>query len=167
MNRTANWLRLLHMWSGPGNAIKHEIHINISTYHAIPRQILSYTMPCPPGHTIYHVTSPCHTIYHAMLARRYHITCHISLGHTICYNMPGRPYPIPCQTLPGHTINHAMPTRPYHILCRTSPDHMIYYAIPEHYLPCYTCQTTPYIMPCPLDHTKYHDMPARTYHIPC
>ena len=32
-----------------GNAIKHEIHISISTYHVIPRQALSYIMSCPPG----------------------------------------------------------------------------------------------------------------------
>ena len=40
-----------------GNAIKHEIHITISTYHAIPGQALSYTMPCPPGHAIHHAIS--------------------------------------------------------------------------------------------------------------
>ena len=93
-----------------GNAIKHEIHISISTYHATPRQALSYTMSC----------LPCHTIYHAMPAKRYHIPCHISPGYTICHTMHGRPYHIPCQTSPGHTIYHAMPTRPYHIPCHTS-----------------------------------------------
>ena len=36
------------------------------TYHAIPRQAITFTMPCPPGQTIY-LTMP---------ARSYHISCH-------------------------------------------------------------------------------------------
>ena len=38
----------------PRQCHKHGSHISISTYIAFPRQALSYTMRCPPGHTIYH-----------------------------------------------------------------------------------------------------------------
>ena len=166
-----------------GNAIKHEIHISISTYHAISRQALSYTMPCPPGHTIYHAI-PLQAIPYIMPCPPgdiiSHIPCHISPGHTICHAMADRPYHIPCQTSPGHIIYYAMPTRPYHIPCHTSPGHdiicharqailytmtypsdnNIYHATPRQV-------NLPYTMPCPSDHAIYHAMSARQYHILC
>ena len=36
------------------NALEHVI-LFLFTYHDIPRQAIPYTMPCPLGHTIYHV----------------------------------------------------------------------------------------------------------------
>ena len=161
-----------------GNAIKHEIHISISTYHAIHRQALSYTMPCPSDHTIYHTTSPGHTIYHARygmgiiypnsmssppgdtmpyLVRPYHMPC--LAGHIIDHAMPTRPYHIPCHTSPGHMIYYVMPARPYHIPRHTPPDNNIYHATP--------CQANTYTMRCPPGHTIYHAMPTRLYHTPC
>ena len=122
-----------------GNAEKHEIHVGISTYHAITRQALSYTMPCPPGHTIYHATSPGHTIYHVMPARR--------------YTMPylARPYHMACHA--RQAISYTMPNfaRPHHIPCHA--DNVIQYTVPYLVRPydilCHVRQAIPYTMPYP------------------
>ena len=161
-----------------GNAIQHE---NISTYHAIPRQALSYTIYT--RHAI-----QCTMPYHTMPATRYHIPCQIWLGNTICHVKPGRQYPISCQTSPGHTIYNTMPTRPYHIPCHTPPGHTIYCVMPDRpyhtipqqtitytipyltrpvHIPCDAHQAIPFTMPCPQDHTIYHAMSARPHHKPC
>ena len=137
-----------------GNAIKHEIHISISTYHAIPHQALSYTMPCPPGHTITSHPSLCH-------ARQ-----------EISYTMPylARPYYTPCYA--RQAISYTMPNlaRPYHILChahKTIPYTMSYLTRPYDIL-CHARQTIPhqiisYTMSCQY---IYLAMPNRPYHLP-
>ena len=112
-------------------------------------QAIPYTMPCPPGYTIYHAMHrqpipytmpypPGHIFSHAMPARSYHIPCHAHQtiphampcppGHTIYHVMPARTYHIPCHTSPGHNIYHAMPTRPYHIPYHAR--HVISYTMP-------------------------------------
>ena len=115
-----------------GHAIKHEIHISISTYHTIPHQTLSYTMPCLPGHTIYHAihlqaipyTMPCHarqaiSYTMAYLTRSCHMPCHAQ--QAISYTKPNitRPYHIPC--LQGHTIYRVIPRQAirYTLSCST------------------------------------------------
>ena len=76
-------------------------HIPCHVRQSIPyaRQAITFTMSCPPGHTMYHAMST----------------------QVIPYTMPcpPRPYQIPCHAsqaipqtmpfLPGHTIYHAMP----------------------------------------------------------
>ena len=148
-----------------GNAIRHEIHISISTYHAIPRQTLSYTMPGLPGHTGPYHTSRGQRVYHAMPARRYHIPCHISIGHTIYHVMPTRIYHVPCKTSPVHTIYYVMPDRSYHALPRQANTYTM--RCPPSNTICHARKTTPYIMPCPPWHTIYHAKPAKQCHIPC
>ena len=146
-NDSSSCERILYVWTGPPTDIafftsvidiKHEIHISITTHHAIlarlyhiPRhalQTIQYTMPY--FSRPYHI--PCHdrpAISYAMpyLARSYHIPCHAR--QAISYTMPNlaRPYPIPCQTSPGHTIYHAIPR----------------VAI-RHYMSCPTDHTMPY-----------------------
>ena len=113
----------------------------LSTYHDIPRQAIPYIMRYPPGHTI----------YQAMAARPYHISCRTHQAI---------PYSILCPR--SHTIYHVMPARPYHILCQA---------------PCIACQaiTIHHAMPAkpyhiPSDARKailYHAMPSEPHHIPC
>ena len=111
-----------------GNAIKHEIHISISTYHAIHRQALSYTMPCPSDHTIYHATSPGHTIYHAgygmgmiyqngMSSPPGDIIYHAISLQAIPYALLSRPYHIPCHAHKAVPNTMLYLTRPFDILC--------------------------------------------------
>ena len=155
-------------------------------------QIIPYSIPCLPGHTIYHMRCPPGlTIYHAMSTMPYRILCHARqtmtcpLGHTIyhamhCQTMPytmlciARPYPIPCYARqgipytmscpPGHTIYHAMPARLYHIPCHASSGHTIYYAMPArpYLFPCHVQQAIPYTMPCLSGHTTYEPGQEKT-----
>ena len=104
-----------------GNAIKPEIHISISTYHAIPRQALSYNMPYPPGHTIYHAIH-LQAIPYTMPCPAGHIIHHAKHRQAKPYTMPcphrARPIYIPCD---------AHQTIPYTMTCPT--DHAIYHAM--------------------------------------
>ena len=110
------------------------------------RQAIAYTMPWPPGHTIYHAvpTRPYHTPCHCQ-AMQYTMLCLASPYPIPYYARQAIPYTMPCP--PGHTIYHAMPVRLYHIALS---GHTIYYAIPARpYLyPCHARQTIPYTMPC-------------------
>ena len=129
----------------------------------MPGLIIPYTMLWPQGHTIVILCPPGHTIYHAMLARLYHIPCHASSGHKIDYAMPARPYlshdlparpchahqaiphKMPCP--PGHTIYHAMQAG-HTKICHASPGHNIIHAMPTrpYHNPYHGCQFIPYTM---------------------
>ena len=100
-------------------------HMPCHDHQAIP-----YTMPCPPGYTIYHAMHRQAIPYQAMPIRPYHIPC--SPGHTIYHAIPARIYHamlhqaiiyIPCHAhqAPGHTIYLTMPVRSYHIPCHATP----------------------------------------------
>ena len=132
-------------------------HYLTRPYH-IPcdaRQAIAYTMPRPPGHTIYyavhtrpyHTVRPCNIPCYASPDHTYIILC--PLGHTICHAMPTRPYHIPCharQAIPYTIVS------PYHIPCHASPGHNIYHAMttrPYHTcIPYHAPQVIPYTMPC-------------------
>ena len=169
-----------------GNAIKHEIHISISTYHAIPRQTLSYTMPCPLGHTVYH-DIPLQAIPYTMPCPPWDIIT-LTLGNTICHARQATSYSMSnlAMSCPqGLTIYRAIPRQVirYTMSCPTGhtmpypPDNNIYHAIPRqantHTMRCPPGHTTDYamparpyhIMPCLLEHTIYHAMPAKPYPI--
>ena len=102
------------------------------------RQVIPYTMWCPPGNSI----------YHAMAARPFHIPCHAY--QDILYTMPS-----PMPYLPGH--NHipcdAHQAIPYTMPCIVRPYHLL----------CHAHQAIPFPMPC---HIIYHAMPIRPCHIP-
>ena len=155
-----------------GNAIKHEVHISISTYHAILRQTLSYTMPCPPGNTRYHAillqaipyTMPCppgdiiyyaiscYAIPYALPCPAGHILDHAKPRQAIPYTM-SCPQAIPCHTSPGHTIYYIVPDRPYHAIPHQTITYtMPYLARPVH-TPCDAHRAIPFTMPCVPDHT--------------
>ena len=75
------------------------VYLGYTIYHSMPSQAIPYTMPCPPGTTIYNAMSarPCPP------------------GHTVYPAIPSRPYHIPCPA--DHPIYHVIPARPYHIPC--------------------------------------------------
>ena len=122
---------------------------------------MSYTTPCPRGHTMYHglPARPYHKAFHAQQAipyampARWHIPCHTiyHATHAIYHAMPARLYHISCHALPGHSM--PCQTIPYTMLC--PPGHTI----------CHVCQTISYTMSCPPGHTIYHGVPARRYYI--
>ena len=125
-------------------------------------------MPCPPGHTIYHVMPytmpclarpypiPCYARHMPCLPGPYHIPCHacqaipcIVRPYSIqCHARQAIPFPMPCP--PGHTIYHAIPARTYHIPCHASPGHNIYHFMPTrpYHIPYHAHQVMPYTMPC-------------------
>ena len=107
-------------------------------------QTIPYSIPCSPGHTIYHMRCPPgFTIYHAMPTMPYH-TMPCTPGHAIYHVMPA-----------NFTIYQAMYAR----LCHAMPRQTISYT--------YAHQAILYAMPYPTGHTIYHAMPARTSYIPC
>ena len=122
------------------------------------RQAIAYTMPWPPGHTI----------YHAMLGRQYQTPCHALPCHAIYHDV------IPCQTIPytilcppGQTICHAMPTKPYHIPCHAHQA-IPYTIVRLYHILCHARKAIPFLMPCSPGHTICHAMPreAITYTMP-
>ena len=157
-------------------------------YHAMPtmpwgipchvRQARPYTIPCPPGHTIYQWIVPlrlpghreCH-IRHIVQIKSGKVLPPMQLtelhtgfiwvsGHAFWYiciskypDMPARPYHMLYHAHQAiHLLCHAHPTIQYTMSCK--PGHTIYHAIPR--------QTIPYTLSCRPGHTIYHAMPRST-----
>ena len=151
---TCEWV--LYLWTGLPTDIgfstcewdqspKQWFHISICTYHAIPRQDLSYTMPCLPGHTIYHA------ITHQAIP--YTMSCPPAISYTMQYL--ARPYHMPCQARQAISYTMQNIARPYHIPCHAHkaipytvalPRQAItiYYVMPDR--PCHARQITSYVM---------------------
>ena len=119
------------------------------------RQVIPYTIPWPPGHTIYHV----------MPSKSYHIPYH---------GRQAIPYIMPCQ--PGHIIHHAMHCQAMQYtmlwLARTYPIPFMparpYHAMPCHTIPSHDRQAVPYTMPCPPGHTATGMVPSSSmYGLAC
>ena len=115
-----------------------------NTYYATPHHANTYTMRCSQGHTM--PCPPDHTIYLAMSARSYSISCQahqaidihvIPPGHIIYHPIPRQAIPYTMPARPYHTINPAMPGRPYH-------------AMPgrPYHTPCHARQAILYTMLC-------------------
>ena len=132
-------------------------------YHAKMCHAITYTMPCPQGHTVNlpYLAGPYDILY-IMPDSPYHAITH----QTITNAMPHLARPI--------HIYHVMPTRPYHAMPARP-----YHAMPAgpYHIPCHAHQTIPHTSQSAMPHyipshispgnTIYHDMPARQYHISC
>ena len=129
-------------------------HITCYGHHTTPYTMpcpLDYTMPCPPDHTIYMssrqatpYTSPGNTVYHAIPASPYHISCHA---------FQAIPYTMPCPL--DHTI---------YMLSRQATPYTIPFLDRQYHIPCYARQAIPYILPCPQGHTINHILPCPPGH---